>query len=99
MYQAEDSSLPIKVRFAPGTNEETAKQVVDRVDANVGHIDGSVRLVHFDQQSCEAQLATPDGTPSPAAYRDILIQLRKRTPLVIEATSLQPHHVVQQQQG
>ena len=97
MYQAEDSTLPIKVRFAPGTNEETAKQVVCQVDANVGHLSGTVRLVQYDQQSCEAQLATPEGTPSPAAYRDILIQLRRRTRLVVEATSLQPHRATEQQ--
>jgi hypothetical protein len=98
MYQAEDPSLPIRVAFAPGTNETTAAQVVDRVDASVAHLSGTVRLVHYDQQSCEAQLATPEGTPTPAAYREILIQFRRRTPLVVEATSLQPNRV-QQQQG
>lgn len=97
MYQAEDPSLPIRVAFAPGTNETTAAQVVERVDANVGHLSGTVRLVHFDQQSCEAQIATPEGTPTLAAYREILIQFRKRTPLVSEATSLQPHRGEQQQ--
>lgn len=99
MYQAEDSSLPIRVQFAPGTNEVDAQQVVDKVDANVGHISGSVRLVHYDQQSCEAQVATPEGTPSSTAYRDLLIQFRRRTPLVVEATSLQPYRAMQQQQG
>jgi hypothetical protein len=87
--QPEDPSLPIHVIFAPGTTEREAEQMVAHVDANHGHMGGSIRLVKFDPTTAEAAVAIPVSVEAPE-YHDLLIAFRRQTPRVEVACSLTP---------
>lgn len=93
--QPEDPTLPIYVVFAPGTTERQAAQMVAHVDANHGHMGGSMRMVSFDPKTAEAAVAVPVSVEA-NEYHDLLVAFRRKTPKVEVACSLTPKKQVQQ---
>ena len=77
-----NNAFPIRAIFDSGTNEATAKKIIDQVDSPIG---GLLRLVKFDPESHMAQIAVNEDVGMPE-YREIIEALRAR-PHVLTADS------------